>query len=81
LAEAVFEIVLYFRHREAQGSSWLLINALITLFVGGLIWFHWPSSSTWAIGTLVGVNLLITGISRVMLGLAARSLSPHATAV
>jgi uncharacterized membrane protein HdeD (DUF308 family) len=77
LAEAVFEIVLYFRHREAQGSSWLLINALITLFVGGLIWFHWPSSSTWAIGTLVGVNLLITGISRVMLGLAARTVPPH----
>jgi uncharacterized membrane protein HdeD (DUF308 family) len=28
----------------------------------------------WAIGTLVGVNLLMTGISRLMLGLAARKL-------
>jgi len=80
LAEAVFEISLYFRHRESHGSSWLLINAIITLLVGGLIWFHWPSSSVWAIGTLVGVNLLMTGISRVMVGMAARSLSPHATA-
>ena len=80
LAEAVFEISLYFRHRESHGSSWLLINAIITLLVGGLIWFHWPSSSVWAIGTLVGVNLLMTGISRVMVGMAARSLSAHPTA-
>lgn len=80
LTEAVFEIVLYVRHRETQGASWLLINAIITLFVGGLIWFHWPSSSVWAIGTLVGVNLLMTGISRLMVGIAARSLPAHTTA-
>jgi len=78
LAEAVCEIVLYVRHRETHGASWLLINAIITLLVGGLIWFHWPSSSVWAIGTLVGVNLLMTGISRLMVGMAARSLPSHA---
>jgi uncharacterized membrane protein HdeD (DUF308 family) len=50
------------------------VNALITLLLGGLIWFHWPSSSVWAIGTLVGVNLLITGISRLMVGLAEQNL-------
>ena len=52
----------------------MLVNGLITLLLGGLIWFHWPSSSVWAIGTLLGVNLLMTGISRLMLGLAARKL-------
>ena len=80
LVEAVFEIVAYFRTREKGGSSWLLFNAIITLLVGGLIWFHWPSSSVWAIGTLVGVNLLMTGISRLMVGVAARNFSGHATA-
>jgi uncharacterized membrane protein HdeD (DUF308 family) len=50
------------------------VNALITLLLGGLIWLQWPSSSVWAIGTLVGVNLLMTGISRLMFGLAARKL-------
>ena len=80
LLEAVFEIVAYFRAREKGGSSWLLFNAIITLLVGGLIWFHWPSSSVWAIGTLVGVNLLMTGISRLMLGVAARKFSGTAAA-
>jgi uncharacterized membrane protein HdeD (DUF308 family) len=74
LTEAVFEIFAYFRTRREGGSGWLLVNALITLLLGGLIWFHWPSSSVWAIGTLVGVNLLMTGISRLMFGLAARKL-------
>ena len=74
LVAAVFELVAYFRSRAESGSGWLLINGLITLLLGGLIYFHWPSSSVWAIGTLVGVNLLMTGISRLMLGLAARKL-------
>jgi uncharacterized membrane protein HdeD (DUF308 family) len=74
LTEAVFEVIAYFRTRGTGGSGWLLVNALITLLLGGLIWFHWPSSSAWAIGTLVGVNLLMTGISRLMIGIAARNL-------
>jgi uncharacterized membrane protein HdeD (DUF308 family) len=75
LAEGVVEIVAYFRLRSMHGASWLLINGVVTLLLGGLIWIHWPSSSVWAIGTLVGVNLLMTGISRLMLGLAARKLA------
>jgi uncharacterized membrane protein HdeD (DUF308 family) len=75
LAEAALEFVAYFRWRSESGSGWLLVNGLITLLLGGLIWVHWPSSSVWAIGTLVGVNLLMTGFSRLMLGIAARRLA------
>jgi uncharacterized membrane protein HdeD (DUF308 family) len=78
LMEAVFEVIAYFRMRGQGGSGWLLVNALITLLLGGLIWFHWPSSSVWAIGVLVGVNLLMTGFSRLMFGLAARKLVSRA---
>lgn len=75
LAEAVLECIAYFRRRGENGSGWLLVNALVTLLLAGLIWMHWPASSVWAIGTIVGVNLLMTGISRLMLGLAARKLA------
>jgi len=79
LAEGVVELIAYFRMKGHGASSWLLLNGIITLLLGGLIWFHWPSSSIWAIGTLVGVNLLMTGITRLMFGLAARKLVAHAT--
>ena len=75
LAEAVMEFIAYFRSRNQGGSGWLLVNTFITLLLGGLIWVRWPSSSVWAIGTLLGVNLLMTGFSRLMLGMAARKLA------
>jgi uncharacterized membrane protein HdeD (DUF308 family) len=74
LFEGVLEVVSYFRLKGEDASSWLLINGIITLILGAMIWFQWPSSSIWAIGILVGTNLLITGVTRLMFGLAARKL-------
>ena len=79
LAEGVLELIAYFRLRSQGASGWLLLNGIITLLLGGFIWFHWPSSSVWAIGILVGVDLLMTGISRLMFGLAARKLVARAS--
>jgi uncharacterized membrane protein HdeD (DUF308 family) len=75
LVEAVVEVIAYFASRGDGGSGWRLVNAVVTLLLGAMIWRNWPSSSVWAIGTLVGVNLLITGFSRLMLGTAARRLA------
>lgn len=80
VVEAVFEVITYFRTRGESGAGWLLVNALITLLLGVLIWSHWPSSSVWVIGTLVGVNLLMTGFSRLMFAFAARKLANRVAA-
>jgi uncharacterized membrane protein HdeD (DUF308 family) len=58
--------------RSMQASSWVLIDGIITLLLGLMIYTQWPSSSGWAIGTLVGVSMIISGITRVMLSLALR---------
>lgn len=72
LIAGILEIVLFFRMRPMQGSSWLLLEGIVTLLLGLLIYLQWPSSSAWAIGTLVGVSMIISGVSRVMLSLAVR---------
>jgi uncharacterized membrane protein HdeD (DUF308 family) len=72
LVEAALEFTLAFRLRSGRGWGWLLFDGIITLILAFLIWRTWPSSSEWAIGTLVGVSILINGISRLMLSLAAR---------
>jgi len=74
LTEGVFELILAFRLRPQQNWTWALGNGIITLLLGGLIWFQWPFDAPWLIGTLVGASILFTGISRVML-----SLNPHST--
>ncbi|HYK80344.1 MAG TPA: DUF308 domain-containing protein, partial [Micropepsaceae bacterium] len=64
-----------FKVRSVEGSSWLLLDGIITLFLGGMIYGQWPSSSAWAIGTLVGVSMIISGVTRVMLSLAVRKVT------
>ena len=78
LAGGVLEIISYFRLKGENASGWMLFNGIIGLLLGGMIWFHWPSSSVWAIGILVGTTLLMTGLTRLMFGLAARRFVRHA---
>lgn len=73
LAEGVFNLILAFRLRGQQNWAWVLTDGIITLLLGGMIWFQWPFNAPWLIGTLVGVSVLSTGISRVMLSLNTRS--------
>jgi len=77
LAEGVLEIISYFRMKGDGASGWVLFNGIVTILLGCLIWFQWPSSTVWAIGILVGVNLLMTGITRLMFGLAVRRVIPQ----
>jgi uncharacterized membrane protein HdeD (DUF308 family) len=76
VAEGVMDLVAYFQNRNQTGSGWILIDGIITLILGILVWRHWPSSSLWVIGTLVGINMIMTGWTRLMVSLAARRLSP-----
>lgn len=70
--EGVVWVVAYF---QLRGNVWMLLNGVITLVLGLMIWAGWPSSSVWAIGTLLGVNLLMTGMSIIVAGTAVRRLA------
>jgi len=72
LLEGIFNIVLFFRAPSTLRSSWMLLDGIVTLLLGLLIYLQWPSSSAWAIGTLVGVSLIFSGVARVMVSLAVR---------
>ena len=74
LIEGGIWIAAYFRTRSEPGTVWLLLNGAITLLLGLMIWVHWPSSSVWVVGTLMGVNLLMTGFSVLFAGSAAKRL-------
>jgi uncharacterized membrane protein HdeD (DUF308 family) len=70
--EGVLGIVVYFQFRTLPGSGWVLIDGIVTLFLAYLIWRPWPISSVWAIGTILGVNLIVSGFTRLMYSVAAR---------
>src|SRR5262245_16726104 len=70
--EAVLELVLWSRLRDAPGRSWLMVDGIVTLVLAVMIWSTWPSSAVWVVGTLIGISMLFSGITRLMLSLAAR---------
>jgi uncharacterized membrane protein HdeD (DUF308 family) len=71
--EGVLNLVLYAKMRPLHCSSWVLIDGIITLLLGLMIYMQWPSSSLWAIGILVGVSLMISGVTRIGMTLAVRN--------
>jgi len=62
-----------FQVRPLDGWGWFLFDATASFFASILILVKWPSSSFWAIGTLVGVAVLIGGVSRIMIASKIRS--------
>lgn len=74
LFESAFEFILAIHLHPAPGWGWTLFDAIITLILAFMVWRTWPVSSVWAIGTLVGISMIFSGFSRLMLSLAARRL-------
>src|SRR5271166_4046575 len=70
LIEGILDIILYVKMRPIHGSTWVLGDGIVTLLLGLMIYMQWPSSSAWAIGTLVGVSLIFSGVARVAMSLA-----------
>jgi uncharacterized membrane protein HdeD (DUF308 family) len=70
--EAVLEFALWSRLREVPGGGWLMVDGIITLVLAIMIWGTFPSSAAWVVGTLIGISMLFSGITRLMLSIAAR---------
>jgi uncharacterized membrane protein HdeD (DUF308 family) len=75
IAEGIADVIAYFAMRKSGSSLWMLLDGIITLALGFMIWNHWPSGSLWIIGTFVGISMVMTGITRLMMALAVRKLA------
>jgi uncharacterized membrane protein HdeD (DUF308 family) len=73
-AEGVVDIIAWFSTRKSGGSAWMLLNGIIALGLGVMIWNRWPATSLWFVGTLVGISLFMAGMTRLMMALAVRKL-------
>ena len=72
LIDGVCEIIAAFKMKPDLGWGWLLFNGIIAVVLGIMIWRQWPVSGAWAIGILVGIHILMTGWSMIILGTGAR---------
>ena len=72
IVQGVVSLVTFFGSRKKGTSGWLLLDGVVTLLLGFLVWAHWPSGALWLIGVFAGVNLLMNGMTRLMLTLALK---------
>ncbi len=63
IADGVLSVVLSIRMRPHRAWGAILLSGILGLVVGGLIWWEFPSSAAWAIGTLAGINLIFGGFA------------------
>lgn len=73
LADGIVEIGWGIGSRGQPGSGWLLVSGSISFLLGGLLWLGFPSDAVWALGVLFGINLVVTGVSVILLGRGSRS--------
>jgi uncharacterized membrane protein HdeD (DUF308 family) len=72
MVHGVTDICGYLMSRKRGASAWMLVEGAVTLILALTIWGHWLSGSLTVLGVLVGLNMIVTGATRLMLALAAR---------
>ena len=75
VVDGISGAILAFHARPGKGWGWMLFSAGMGVLLGFLLLREWPLSGLWAVGTLVGINLVFAGFSLVSVGSSARALA------
>ncbi|MGC1180521.1 MAG: HdeD family acid-resistance protein [Methyloceanibacter sp.] len=75
IVEGIFQIAASISYRAAFPESWgwMLASGIADLILAALIIMGWPNTAGWALGLIVGVNLITSGVAVIMVALAGRS--------
>jgi uncharacterized membrane protein HdeD (DUF308 family) len=78
IVEGVATIMFALDHRrELSGRwGWMLTSGVVDLFLAAVILTGLPGAGAWALGLIVGINMLFGGASMIGMALAARSEMP-----
>jgi uncharacterized membrane protein HdeD (DUF308 family) len=76
IAEGIFQIAGAIQHRAAFPDSWgwLLMSGIADLMLAAMLIWGWPSTAIWALGLIVGLNLITSGLAIVIVASAARNM-------
>ncbi len=72
VVDGIARTALGFRMKGEPGSGWEIFGGIVSVVLGVLVYVKWPLSGAWAIGTLVGIHLIISGWTVIGIGMAAR---------
>jgi uncharacterized membrane protein HdeD (DUF308 family) len=78
LIEGVVSIMFAVEYRRNLPArwGWMVASGVVDLILAALIFAQFPSSAVWAIGLLLGINMVFGGTTLIMMALDARRLLP-----
>lgn len=81
IVEGVASIMFALDHkRELTGQwGWMLASGIVDLALAALLFAGLPSTAAWAVGLLVGINMVFGGASLIALALGARRMAEPQT--
>ena len=71
--EGIAKIIFAFSMKPNTNWGTLLISGILSLALAFIIWSGWPGTAIWAIGLLVGINMLFSGCAMTYLGWNAKN--------
>ena len=73
--EGVLSILFAFEHKRALSGRWfwLVLNGIIDLVLAGIIFAGLPGTAVWALGLLVGIDLVFGGVALIGMALHAKN--------
>ena len=76
--EGLVSILYAFEHKRELSGRWgaMLFSGVVDLLLAGIIFSGFPGTAAWAIGLLVGVNLVFGGSALIAVALHARKAAP-----
>jgi uncharacterized membrane protein HdeD (DUF308 family) len=77
----VVSIMFALEHKRELSGRWgmMLISGIVDLILAGMIFVGLPATAAWAIGLLVGINMIFGGSALVAMALHAREAAPQVT--
>lgn len=72
--EGVVSIMFALEHKRELSGRWgmMLLSGLVDLLLAGIIFAGLPGAAAWAIGLLVGINMIFGGSALIAMALHAR---------
>jgi uncharacterized membrane protein HdeD (DUF308 family) len=78
--EGVASIMFALEHKRELSGRWgfMLASGIVDLIVAGIVLTGLPGTAAWAIGLLVGINMVFGGSALIAMAMHARALDPGA---
>jgi uncharacterized membrane protein HdeD (DUF308 family) len=74
IVEGIVQIAAAIKHRDAFPDSWgwMVMSGIVDVVLAAALISGWPGTASWALGLIVGVNLITSGLAITMVAIASR---------